>query len=431
MKVNSFAERTGRIVLPNGITLLIMENTANPTVSISGTLKAGSYFNPSNKDGLSSLTASMLNKGTTTHSKLDIADALESVGARLGISSNTFTVTINGQSLSRDFPLIISTLAEELRQPTFPVEELDKLKQRVIAGIKEDQDETRVRAYERMTQLVFPKDNPFYRISAQESISQIESITVDDLSEFYKNKYAASSMILAIVGDIKHDEIVKLVSDNFGDWNGADSPAIDFPITPLQSAHKQDVVYMSDKANCDVVIGHASGLRRSNPDFIAARIGNNALGQSTLSSRLGLKVRDELGLTYGINSSFSESGIGDGPFTIGVTVAAENIKLAVDSTMDILNDYIEHGIKEDELKNEQSAFIGSFKVGLATNGGMAGQISAAELFGLGIQYLDNLPNQISSLTKPEVDEAIKKYIHPEAATTVTAGTVSKVESKDA
>jgi len=230
-------------------------------------------------------------------------------------------------------------------------------------------------------------------------------------------------MILAVAGDIKADDAYALMEEKLGKWQGAPETLIDIPETSLQSAAIREAVVMKDKPNADVAIGHASRLRRLNPDFIAARIANNALGQSTLSSRLGLKVRDEMGLTYGINSSFAESGIGDGPFVITVTVAPQNIDLAVGATMEIVNDYIANGIREDELRDEQSSMIGSFKIGLATNAGMAGQLAAAELFGLGVKYLDDYPSLVSLITKSDVDEAIRKYIHPEVATTVIAGTI--------
>ena len=179
---------------------------------------------------------------------------------------------------------------------------------------------------------------------------------------------------------------------------------------------------MKDKANIDVVIGHASGLRRANPDYLAAVLANRALGQSTLSSRLGLKVRDEMGLTYGINSTFAESGLGDGPFLIGVTVAPENVELAIETTRQIVEEYISGGIRPDELGDEQSSVVGSFKVGLATNAGMASQLASAELYGLGVGYLDRFPDLIRALTKAEIDAAIRKYLHPARATTVIAGT---------
>ena len=422
MSDNSFASRTRYFHLANGIKLFVLENHANPTVSLTGYLKAGAFFNPPNKDGLSSITASMLNKGTARRSKIEIAEDLEFAGARIGVSANTFTVSITGQSLSRDFPLIISTLAEELREPAFPEEELEKLIQRIIASIREDQDETRVRAYERLSQLLYPEGNPFHRPSAERLIEQVETITTNDLKEFYSTHYGSASMILAVVGDVEAERVRAVVEENLGQWNGVPPTEIAFPETPLLTGALRDVVPMKDKSNVDIIIGHPSRLRRSNPDYLAARIANSALGQSTLSSRLGLKVRDEMGLTYGIYSSLGESGIGDGPFTIGVTVAPQNIELAIDTTLEIVRDYIEKGIREEELQDEQSSSIGSYKVGLATNGGMASQIASAELYDLGIQYLDRFPTLIAALTKPQIDEAIHKYFHPEVAATVIAGT---------
>ncbi|MCI0664259.1 MAG: insulinase family protein, partial [Acidobacteria bacterium] len=251
MSNNSFAARTKRLQLSNGITLLVLENHANSTVSLSGYLKAGAYFNPPGKDGLSSITAGMLNKGTAKRSKIEIAEDLESAGARLGVSSNTFTVSLTGQSLSRDFSLILSTLAEELREPVFPIDELEKLKQRVIASIKEDQDETRVRAYERLTQLIYPESNPFYRPAADRLIAQIETITADDLREFYRSYYRAASMTLAVVGDVDAEKVRAIVEENLGDWEGAPSPEFDLAETAHQLQAKRDIVPMKDKYNCD------------------------------------------------------------------------------------------------------------------------------------------------------------------------------------
>jgi zinc protease len=180
---------------------------------------------------------------------------------------------------------------------------------------------------------------------------------------------------------------------------------------------------MKDKPNVDIVIGHASGLRRSSPDYLAANIANRALGQSTLSSRLGLKVRDEMGLTYGINSAFMESGLGDGPFLVSVTVAPSNVELAIKASLEIVDEFVAGGIRDEELQDEQSAWTGSFKIGLATNSGMAAQLASAELHGLGVHHLDIFPELVTAVTKSEVNEAIRRYLHPERATTVIAGTL--------
>jgi zinc protease len=418
----SFSARTKRFQLANGITLLALENRANTTVSLAGFLKAGAYFNPPTNNVVAQVAAEMLNKGTAKRTKLEIAESLESVGARVKFASNTFTIAISAQSLSRDFPGVVATLAEELREPAFPVEELAKLKQRLIAAVQHNQEDTRHRATEMLSRMVYAKESPFYQPTAEELIAQIESVGVSELRKFYDERYGPAGMVLVAAGDVDPVEVNDLVSGVLGDWKGATEPRIDLPMTPLPDEPLKSWIPMKDKANVDVVIGHPSQLRRANPDYLAAVIGNRALGQSTLSSRLGLKVRDEMGLTYGINSSFSESGLGDGPFLIGVTVAPSNIQLAIDTTMKIVSDYVDEGIREDELSDEQSSVAGSFKVGLATNGGMAGQLAGAELYGLGTTYLDEFPALIKGLTKADVDEAIRKYVHMERAATVIAGT---------
>ncbi len=221
MSNNSFVARVKRFQLSNGITLLALENPSNPTVSVAGSIRSGEFFSPPSKDSLASITASMLGKGTRRRTKIEIAEEMESAGARVGLSSNTFTVSVSGLSLSRDLPLIVSTLAEELREPAFPAEELDKMRQRIIANIREEQDDTRVRAYDRMTQLVFPKGNPFHQTPAESLIKQIESITVDDAHEFHQKFYSPSSMIIAVVGDVKASDVYLLMEDKLGSWQGA------------------------------------------------------------------------------------------------------------------------------------------------------------------------------------------------------------------
>ncbi len=421
MSNQSFAERTQRYQLTNGLTLLVLENHTSPAVAMSGYVMAGEYFNPPGKDMLGDVTASMLNKGTARHSKFELADRLESSGARLGFDALTFAASFGGRSLTKDFPMLIATLAEMLRTPSFPLDELDKLKQQYIASIKEYQDDTGARAYERLTQLVFDERSPFHRYPSERSVRELESITVADVQAFYARHYGAATMILCVAGDVVGEEVRQLIEDHLGAWQGATAPPVLVALTPLQSAPQRDTVFIKGKQNCNVVIGHASGLRRANPDYYAAVIANRALGQSTLSSRLGLKVRDELGLTYGINSSFPESGFADGPFVISVTVAPSNIETAIEAALEIVRDYLESGITEAELSDEQTSMIGGFKVGLATNAGLAGQIASAEIFGLGVKHLDEYPDYIRAVTKDQVDTAIGKYFHPSRATTVIAG----------
>lgn len=255
----------------------------------------------------------MLERGTRRRSKIEIATALESVGAELSFSADAFSVSIGGRSLSKDLPMLLNTLAEFLREPSFPAEELEKLKQQVVADIQENQSNTRYRAYERLTQLLFDESNPFYVHSGERLIESINSITVKDVGEFYARQYGGRSLILSIAGDLNQNEIAGSFETNFGDFNGSENIEVNIADVSESRPPQRETVTVRGKASVDVLLGATAPLRRASEDYYAAVLANSALGQSTLSSRLGLEVRDRQGLTYGINSAFRAPGLAPGP----------------------------------------------------------------------------------------------------------------------
>ena len=417
----NFAARIIRHQLSNGAVLLMLENRATPTVAIRGSLRAGSYFEPRDKPGLAQITSEMLSRGTRRRSKLEIAGDLESVGADIDFSTDQFALNISARSLAQDLPLVIRTLAEELREPVFPADELEKLKQQIIAAIQEQQANTRYRGYERLSSLIFDETNPFFVPPGAKLIQSINSITVADVQNFYTARYGGRSLILTIVGDVQVTELRGQFEQSFGSFDGPESVEVNVTDPAPQAEKQREVVLLKDKANVDILIGSAAPLRRTSEDYYAAILANSALGQSTLSSRLGLQVRDKEGLTYGINSAFRAPSIAAGPWYIGVSVNPGNVERAIESAIGVLRDYVEKGIREEELEDEKSAAIGSFKVGLATNRGLARAIWNEEFYNLGLDYLDRYPQIIQAVTLDEVNAAIRKYFRPEEITIVIAG----------
>jgi len=417
----SFAERTERVVFPNGLRLLILENRANPTVEIEAVLNGGKYFDPKDKPQLSSLTASMLMRGTTRRTKLEIAQVLEDVGAEVRIRANRFLTTVTASLLAQDLDRVLQILAEILRHPSFPQDELEKLKQQMIGQIRRNQENTRIRALDRFLQLTFDPSNPFYEWSAEDRIASIEAITPEDLKRFHSEHYGPGSMVLVVVGDVDAVQAKTEVERLLGDWTGGEATEFDVPRTLPEAEPRREVILMPDKASVDIILGHAGGLRRTDDDYFAALIANAALGHSTLSSRLGLRVRDQEGLSYHIISRFLEPSFADGPWIINVTVNPENVDRAIEVALEVLNMYLIEGITERELEDEKSAFIGSFIVGLGTNGGIASQLLSAERFGFGPQHLDEIPRLVQAITLEQVNAAMRKYLHPERLLTVIAG----------
>ncbi|MBI4469130.1 MAG: insulinase family protein, partial [Acidobacteria bacterium] len=320
---HQFVSRTFRRVLPNGITLLVLENPANPTVEIRGAVRAGLFFETFPPYGVSRFTASMLMRGSRRHSKLELARRLEDVGADLDTSGGRFLVNISGRCLRKDLSLLLETAAEVLQEPVFPEEEVERLRIQVVGSLRRSQEDTSVRAYDRLSQLIYPESNPFFRPAAADRIAAVESIKRIDLEGFHRSAYGARSLILAIVGDVRAEDCNRWVEERFGSMEAGPDKPIDVPRTQPRIPATGEWVEMADKSSVDVLLGHAGQLRRTDPPFYAAMLGNAALGQSTLSSRLGRRVRDQEGLSYGIVSRFFEATYADGPWGISVTVNPE------------------------------------------------------------------------------------------------------------
>lgn len=418
---SNFAARVNRTELPNGATLLVLENRSTPTFSLRGSFRAGSYFEPRDKPGLAQITASMLERGTKKRSKLQIAGDLEAVGAEMAFSADPFAVNVAARALSKDLPLVMRTLAEELREPAFPADELEKLKQQTIAAIQEQQANTGFRARERLTQLIFDPANPFYLHPGDKLIQSIKSITADDVRRFYTERYGSRSLILAVSGDVNAAEVRRQFDEVFGSFQGPQSVDINVTDPQPQTATKREVVLLKDKASVDILLGSAAPLRRDSKDYYAALLANSALGESTLSSRLGLQVRDKEGLTYGIFSRFRAPTLAAGPWYVGVSVNPNNVDKAINSALNVLRDYVKNGIRPEELADEKSSAIGSFKVSLSTNAGLAQALWNAEFYKLGVEHIDRYPQLIQAVSVEEVNAAIRRYFRPDQLTVVIAG----------
>jgi zinc protease len=420
---SNFAGRVVRSELESGARLLLLENSATPTISLRGSFRAGSYFEPRDKPALAQITANMLERGTNKRTKFQLAGDLESVGAQLAFSADPFAVNIAARSLSKDLPLVIDALAEVLNEPAFPADELEKLKQQIVAGIQEQQSNTGYRARERFTQLIFDEANPYYMHPGEQLVKSVRSITVEDVRSFYEKYYGGRSLILSIAGDVRADSVQEHFSRAFASFTGPESVDINVKDPEPQSSTRREIVLVKEKANVDILLGSAASLRRDSKDYYAAVLANSALGESTLSSRLGLQVRDQEGLTYGINSRFRAPSLAAGPWYVGVSVNPNNIEKAINSSLAVLRDYVSNGIREDELADEKSSAIGSFKVSLATNAGLAQAMWNAEFYGLGISYIDRYPQIIQAVTVEEVNAAIRKYFRPDQLTVVIAGDI--------
>jgi zinc protease len=417
-----FGEAVHRRTLANRAELYVLENHFNPTVALSGSVRAGPIYADPNRRLVASAAAGELLKGTARRSKLQLARDLESRAATLSFSadaSDPVGVDAGGAALSRDLDLLLDAFAEVLCSPVFPEEELARERVRLVGVIRQQEDQTSIRAYQAASRRLYPPGHPMRRRSAQERIADIESLRREDLLRFYEERYGASTLRVVVVGDLSAERTLDGLERRLSAWrSGPDSGIPECPVPP--PAPGSETVVMRDKASADVVLLQPAGLTRPAPDYLACLLANAALGQSSLTSRLGTRVRDREGLTYGVHSSFSATHV-PGPFVVSLTVRPENRDAALEATLDEISRFLREGLTERELSDEKSSRIGKFKVDLASNAGIAQALDAAVYYGLGVGYLDEFPARIAAITKEEADGALRAHIGADRFTIVSAG----------
>jgi zinc protease len=423
----SFAQRTTRRVLRNGIILDVVENHSVPTVAIRGLAFAGDITAPAGKSVLPGLTAKMLQRGTKTRTKEEIGALLDGVGATRFYNTNQTEAFISANGMARDLPLLLEVLSDELRNPAFSAEEIAKAKKELETDILRAADNTSTRAMERLIQLVYAKEHPYYVTSKDERLASMGTVTDADLRSYHAARYTGANMILAIVGDVDTAKTIALVEKHLGGIpKGERKSFATVALTAPGNAGTREAVTMRGKANMNIVMGAASGLRRTDADYDAALIANAALGQNSLSSRIGRRVRDTEGLSYNLFSRFGMSDELDGIWYVNVNVAPQNLAKAMKSTREEIDKFAKEGITDAEVEAQKSFFAGNYQVGLGSNAGVAQALVTAEKYGFGPRYLDEFPQRIRAVTKEQVNAAMRKHFAHDKLHLIVAGDLEKL-----
>jgi zinc protease len=418
----SFAQRTTRRVLPNGIIVDVIENHSVPTVAVRGIAFAGDISAPAGKPSIPALTARMLARGTKSRTKEQLGKLLDDVGATRSYNAALTETTLSANGMARDLPLLLDVLADELKNPAFTSEELAKAKKELENDYLRNDDSTSQRAMARLSQLVYQETHPYYATGRAKLVESANAATADDLRAFHRARYSGAGLILAIVGDVDTAKTLALVEKHLGGIpKGERLSYTDLPrITPAEKGVREAVT-MPGKANMNIIMGTASGLRHNDSDYEAALISNAALGQNALSSRIGRRVRDTEGLSYSLASRFANSDMLDGVWWVNVNVAPQNLAKAMQSTREEIDKFGREGVTDAEVEAQKSFFAGNYQVGLGSNAGIATALVNAEKFGFGPRYLDEFPSRIRAVTKDQVNAAMRKHFFPDKLHVIVAG----------
>ncbi|MGH7428616.1 MAG: M16 family metallopeptidase [Candidatus Methylomirabilaceae bacterium] len=410
-----------RRVLDSGLTLLVASRRALPIVTVKVTVRAGSLWEPEGRAGLANLTASLLTRGTATHTAAQIDEEADFMGASLSSWASRDSSELDLTLLKKDLSKGLELLADVLLRPSFPDGEIARKVQELKAALRKRQEDPGEVAREAFDELVFG-NHPYGR-SLEGSEASLSAITRDDIVRFYRALYSPERTMITVVGDVEPHEIAERFRTLLKDWSrgtGAAGQAAEPKPLP-----DKVVVKRIDRGvtQANIVLGH-QGVKRDNPDYYALTVMNYILGGGGFSSRLVEQIRERKGWAYDVSSSFSP-GLERGSFQVVLQTKNETAGPAVQEVLRELRRIVDQGVTDQELADAKAYLTGSFPLRLDTNRKLADLISSVEYYKLGLDYADRYPTLINAVAKADVLRVARAYLRPDRYVLVVVGDQSK------
>lgn len=411
------------IELPNGLKILFIRDATLPKVNIMALVASGALRDPKGKAGLAYLTASLLDEGSEKHSSSEFAEKLESLGADLSINPGLDFTQISLKGLSFHKQQLLDSFIEVLLTPKFETKEFERLRRQirgVLAKMEDDPDQFTDRLFSKVLFQTHP-----YALPVMGEIESLQRLQRADVINFYKTNFIPANITMAVVGDFD-DLFVQQVKTKLALWLSERSSKSALWGPP--QANKPGIYLKSKKGSvqAQLRLGHLF-VDRSHPDFLSLRAANFALG-GAFASRLNQRVRDDLGLTYGISSSFDARRY-SGPFVIETFTRNEKVGEALTATLDVYRAFADKGITEEELQAAKSVLIGQFPRAVETTDSLAYQLLALRYYGIDDTYLTRFVSNVKALDLKQVNETLKKYFHPEQLEIVVYGDGPAIEGQ--
>ncbi len=417
-----------KIKLDNGITLIVKEDHANPTVAVHAAFLGGVRLEDEKTNGLSNFIANMLTKGTKKQTALEIAKELDSMAGGINGFAGRNSIGMSGKFLSRFFDKGFEILADCLQNPAFPDNEIEKVRKEILAGIKSKEDYLPGWTFKIFNEILF-EEHP-YRMDVLGKEELIKNYKREDLLKFYENLIYPEGMVISIVGDVDANEVIEKTKElfrpapanstirNFGDKfkQGFDRKAKPLPPPPYEK--RQNVVkkkeVFKEKQQAHIAIGFL-GATITSQDKYTLEVLSGIM--SSQGGRLFIELRDKKALAYSV-SVVQRDGIEPGFFAIYMGTSPDKVNDAVSGILNELEKVVKDGVTDEELIRAKSELIGNYEIGLQESSSQASDMTFNELYGLGYDEQKKFAQKIESITKEDILNAARKYIDLNAYTMV-------------
>jgi zinc protease len=424
---------------------LLPKKNRGETVSLVLTLHYGNEESLKGRTTAAGMLPGLMMAGTLKHDRQALREVLDTLGIRIGSGGGgggrggrrggggggggtpgqlTFSIEAKRETL----PQALSLLKEILREPAFPVDEFETAKRRMISGLTAGRTEPGPLAGNKVNRALSPysKDDVRYVATLEESLERAQNVSLDDIKSLYETQLDGSRAELGVIGDFDPQATVPLVEDMLAGWESkVPYRRIDRKVADRSQGLTEDIV-TPDKSNAEYLAGIAFPLSDNDPEYPALVIGNYIFGGSTLASRIGDRIRQKDGLSYGASSSFTASSKDPvASLTVTVSTNPENIDKVTTAVMEELERFLKDGPTDKELNDAKQAFVESQKVGRTGDASIAGQIVSNLDTDRTFAFAADQEKAILALSPVSVMNAFRKHVDPKKLVVIRAGDFKK------
>jgi zinc protease len=410
--------------LSNGLSVWIVEMHEVPVAQVNLVVLSGTADDPTGQFGVASLTAAMLAEGAGSRSSLEIADAVDFLGADMGAASAIDSVAIRLHVPVVRLAEALPIMADVALRPAFPGDELERQRRQRLTGLLQARDDPSTIAALAFSRVLYGPSHR-YGTATMGTAQSIQALGVDNLRAFYTSRYRPDNSTLIVVGDVAPDRVLPLLESAFGGWK-APSGAKTRTSLPDAAQHAARTVYLVDKPGApqsQIRIGWI-GVPRSTPDYFPLQVLNTVLG-GAFSSRLNLNLREQHGYTYGAASSFDMRAT-PGPFSALAGVQADKTKESLQEFFNELNGILQP-VPADELARAKNYVALRFPGGFETTGDISRRLEDVVTYGLPDDYFSTFVQRVQAVTAADVQRVAKRYIDPSKLAVVVVGDLKTIE----
>lgn len=403
------------VTLPNGLTVVVVEDKRLPLVSYRLTFRSGDAHDPAELPGLTDMLAGLLTEGTETRTSREIADEVARMGASLSAGANSDYTTLAASSLATFTDEVLEMMADVMLHPSFPENEVELTKQNTIESLKQQRAQPSFLATEMVSRVMYG-EHPYSVVAP--TPESINATTRERLVQFHRQQFVPNNAVFIVVGDVHTDQIVQEIERLFGAWPTGSAPVENFPAPPKRTSRTAYLVDRPGSAQSNIVVAN-SGMKRVSPDYFPMLLMHTVLGANA-SSRLFMNLREEKGYTYGAYSNL------DARRTAGTFRASAEVRTPV--TGDSLKEFFyelerirTEPVSQKEITDAKSYLTGVFPIRLETQEGLIDQLIQIKMFGLPADHLETYRDHVNAVTIEQIQDVATRYIKPDEAAIVIVG----------